>query len=416
VSLFRKEALQARQTPWLGEIVLIRPLSFSIAACVAVACALAVCLFLALGTYTKRVTVSGQLAPDTGLIKLHAPHTGIVVERHVHKGQTVKAGDLLYIVSTDTHNPLGSTQASISAQVGLREASLRAEQQRSRLLEQSERTDAQRKIDSLQAQIESLDTQVAGQRDRLALARRGVARSRKLVAQGYVSQEQLESKQEEALDQSNQLQSLRRSRIELNQELAAQRADLVQMDLKQRNKSAQFERDLSNAAEALTQSEAKRRLIITSPVAGTVTTALAQPGQTIDTSRPLATLTPAGAKLVAELYAPSSAIGFVRPGTPVLIRYQAYPYQTYGQQPGTVLSVAQAGLSANQFGDDAIRRVADGEPIYLIRVRLDSQNTAQRGQHLDLLPGMTLEADIMLQKRRLYQWALEPLYGLWDRL
>ncbi|OWT57635.1 HlyD family secretion protein [Candidimonas nitroreducens] len=415
MSLFRKEALQARQTPWLGEIVLVRPISFGIAACAAAACALAVCLFLALGTYTKRVTVNGRLAPDTGLIKLYAPHTGIVVERRVHKGQTVRAGDLLYTISTDTQNPLGSTQEAISAQVGRREASLRAEQQRSQLIEQSERAGIAQKIASLQAQIAALDTQVSGQRDRLALSRRAVARYRKLVAQGYVSQEQLEGRQEEALDQSNQLQSLRRNRIELNQQLATQRSDLAQLDLKQRNKSAQFERDLSNAAEALTQSEAKRRLMVTAPVAGTVTTALAQPGQTISSERPLATLTPAGARLVAELYAPSRAIGFVRPGTAVLIRYQAYPYQTYGQQPGTVLSVAQAGLAPSQFGDDAVRKDADGEPLYLIRVRLDSQDTAARGQHLALLPGMTLEADIMLQKRRLYQWALEPLYGLWGR-
>jgi membrane fusion protein len=416
VSLFRKEALQARQTPWLGEIVLARPISFGVAACAAAACAIAVCLFLAFGTYTKRVTVSGQLVPDSGLIKLYAPHTGIVVERRVHKGEVVKAGDLLYVVSTDTQNQLGSTQAAISSEVGRREASLRAEQRRSRLIEQTEHADAEQKISSLQAQIATLDAQISGQRDRLALARRAVSRYRKLVAQGYVSQEQLEHTQEDAIDQGNQLQALRRNRIELSQQLAAQRSGLAQLDLKQRNKSAQLERDLSNAAEALTQSEAKRRLMVSAPVAGTVTTALAQAGQTIDSGRPLATLTPTGAKLVAELYAPSRAIGFVRPGTPVLIRYQAYPYQTYGQQPGTVLSVAQAGLAASQFGDDAMHKDADGEPLYLVRVGLDSQTTAARGQRLALLPGMTLEADIMLQKRRLYQWALEPLYGLWGRL
>ena len=48
----------------------------------------------------------------------------------------------------------------------------------------------------------------------------------------------------------------------------------------------------------------------------------------------LASLVPAGAQLQAHLYAPSSAVGFVRAEQPVLLRYQAFPYQKFGHQHG----------------------------------------------------------------------------------
>ncbi|HEU0230053.1 MAG TPA: HlyD family efflux transporter periplasmic adaptor subunit [Burkholderiaceae bacterium] len=414
MSLFRKEALEARQTPWLGDIVLVRPVSFSIVVAVAVAAAVAVLLFLVLGTYTARETVSGQLVPDSGVITLRAPRAGVVVERRVRKGQKVKAGDVLYVVSTDTRSQLGSTQAAISAQVGRREASLRAEQQRTRQLHKSERTSLVTKISALAAELQTLDAQIKGQRARLALARQSVDRYRKLVAQGYVSREQLEARQQDALDQGNQLQSLQRDRIRMSEQLSAQRADLAELALKQQNEAARFERDLTNAAEALSESEAKRRELITAPVTGSVAAVLADPGQAIGGDRPLATIVPAGSKLVALLYAPSKAVGFVRPGDRVQIRYQAYPYQTYGQQPGTVLSVAHTALSASELRGGAVSGQSDTESLFLIRVRLASQTDSARGQALALLPGMALEADIMLQKRRLYQWALKPLYSLSD--
>jgi membrane fusion protein len=39
---------------------------------------------------------------------------------------------------------------------------------------------------------------------------------------------------------------------------------------------------------------------------------------------------PSGARLLAHLYAPSSAVGFLRADQPVLLRYDAFPYQKYG--------------------------------------------------------------------------------------
>ena len=102
--LYRTEALNARQVKWLGEIVLIRPISFSFLCALAGGLAVAVLIFLFFGTYTKRTTVSGQLVPDLGLVKVYVPQYGIVVKKNVVEGQAVKRGDVLYVLSSERYS------------------------------------------------------------------------------------------------------------------------------------------------------------------------------------------------------------------------------------------------------------------------------------------------------------------------
>ena len=71
--MFRQEALDAQHAGGLGEIVLIRPVSFSFLTLLAAAMALLVVGFFLFGSYTKRSTVSGQLVPASGQVKVHAP-------------------------------------------------------------------------------------------------------------------------------------------------------------------------------------------------------------------------------------------------------------------------------------------------------------------------------------------------------
>ena len=100
-TLFRQAASEAQQTKWLGDIVLVRPLSFTFLTIFAVTLAAIVICYLVAGTYTKRTTVSGQLIPNKGLIKVYASQPGIVQEKLVTEGQKVKRGDVLYVLSSE---------------------------------------------------------------------------------------------------------------------------------------------------------------------------------------------------------------------------------------------------------------------------------------------------------------------------
>ncbi|PFH08693.1 membrane fusion protein [Collimonas sp. PA-H2] len=418
MSLFREQAVTAQQSKWLGDIVLIRPLSFAFLTACAALLALLVCAFLACGSYTKHSTVSGQLLPSSGLIKVYAPQSGIVIQQHVKEGQALQAGEILYVLSSERQSSTqGATQAAISSQVEQRQASLRDELQKTRLLQQEERSGLNNKIAGLGNELAKLDKQIAGQQDRVKLAEDALQRYQGLLQQDYISREQFQQKQEDLLDQKNRQQSLERDRISVGRELSAQQSELGGLSLKQQNQLAQIDRTLASTGQELSESEAKRRIVVSAPQAGIATAVLADAGQAVDGNRPLLSIVPAGATLRAELYAPSRAIGFVRPGDQVLIRYQAYPYQKFGHQKGVVESVARTALPNNELNAIGVPAGGNGsEPMYRITVRLASQQVQAYGRPQPLQAGMLLDADVQQEKLRLYEWVLEPLYSLTGKL
>ena len=69
---------------------------------------------------------------------------------------------------------------------------------------------------------------------------------------------------------------------------------------------------------------------IRAPGDGFITSIVGHAGQPVAANAPLLTIVPAS-DLRAELLAPSSAVGFIAPGERVLLRYDAFPYQKFGQ-------------------------------------------------------------------------------------
>ncbi len=57
-----------------------------------------------------------------------------------------------------------------------------------------------------------------------------------------------------------------------------------------------------------------------------------------------------------------------------------------------------------------------GEPMYRITVQLQRQSVEAYGQDQTLSPGMLLEADVLLERRRLIEWIFEPLLSLAHRV
>ena len=414
--LFRDQALGAARTQILGTIVLIRPLSLTVLTSIAVALAVASALFLGFGTYTERSTVAGQLVSDAGLVKVYAPQAGIVLERHVIEGSPVKAGDLLFVVSSERSSASqGATQEAISENVSERAASVKAELESTRVLERTDREALAGKIQGLHTELLELEAERTDQGSRVMLAEESLSRYQKLKVDNLVSSEQLGQKTAELLDQRARLQALERDDTRLHQELSAAQAELGSLPLKEQNRLAELERLLSSTSEELAESEAKRRLVITAPGTGTATAVLATVGQAIDPARPLLRIVPAGSSLHAELFAPSRAVGFVRPGDPVLIRYAAFPFEKFGHQRGTVESISRTALPSNEL--DALGSVdSRSESLYRISVRLASQSVLAYGKDQPLQAGMLLNADVLREKRRLYEWVFEPLYALAGKL
>lgn len=415
--LFRTEAIDSQRPRWMGEIVMIRPLSLNFAVAFALVVVVAVASFLYWGSYTRRSVVSGQLMPGEGIVKIHAPQVGMVLERNVAEGQIVRNGDVLYVLSSDRRSTMiGENQATISAYVGQKQSMIRDEIRTRIALYQEENVLLRAKIQNVKAELARLDEQISAQMRRLSIAEEVARRYRDLLRTGFISTDQAQQKEGDLLDQRQKLKMLERDQEALRRELKAIEGDRDTLPLRQQSQVSELERKLMELGQALSESEANRRITILAPTSGIATAVLAEVGQVIDSSRPLLTVVPASASLEAQLFVPSSAMGFAKVGDPVLLRYKPFPYQKFGQHRGTIASISRSALPINELatasggvpGIDPVK----AELYYRVTVTLASQSVKAYGEDVPLLVGTLVEASLLHESRRLYEWALEPIYTL----
>jgi membrane fusion protein len=415
-SLFRHEVLENRQRDWLGSIQLTRPLSLHLLTALALAIAIAVIAYLVLGEYTRKARVTGFLVPDKGVIRLVAPRAATVLESHVAEGRLVHQGDVLYVLSVEQSTLAGDTDAVVQS-LSARERSLKGASLEQLEFERQRLAAADRQIEAMRHELAQMDAEAQLQEQRLVLAQQAQARLESLRSENFISAAQVQVKAEEVLGLRAQLQSLQRQRAVHLRETEQLQARRREIPLQVRAQRGEIDRSMAELAQQVAENEARRRIVVRAPQDGMVTGVLAQAGQAVTPAMALASLLPANARLQAHLFAPSSAVGFLRADQPVLLRYQAFPHQKFGQQSGQVVQVSRSPLQPSELAGLAQPSAGAGsEALYRITVALDRQSVAAYGQAQALVPGMQLEADVLLDRRRLIEWIFEPVLGLAGRV
>lgn len=417
-SLFRREALEHQRQDWLGSIQLIRPVSLSVVTALVVVAAVLVAAYLALGEYTRKARVSGYLAPDRGVIRLVPPQAATVVEAHAAEGQAVRAGDVLFVLAVGQATLSGDTQAAVQSSLASRERSLQTAARQRSQLEQTQTAAIDAQVADIRRELDAMGAEESLQRQRLALAQEALTQYEGLRNDNFVSSAQVRAKAEDVLGVKAQLQSLQRQRATRLREIASLQSQRVELPLRTQAAQGEIDRDIAALAQASAENEARQRIVVRAPQDGIVSGVLAAPGQNVTPAAALASLLPADAKLQAHLYAPSSAVGFVRAHQAVQLRYQAFPYQKFGHQSGAVAQVSRSPLQASELAGLPLPAAVSGsgEPLYRITVDLDQQSVAAYGAQQALSPGMQLEGDVLLDRRRLIEWLFEPVLGLAGRV
>lgn len=414
--LFRREALQAVQQQWLGHVHIVQPPALVWCVLLAVTVALGLTALLGGASYTRKAAAAGVLSPDGGLVRLAPAGAATVLERHVAEGQPVRAGDLLFVLGQDRSSRDDASQGALDRAVTRQRSSLEdmAAQQRA-LTERRDRALVLR-LDALQAEQAQLAAEASLQQRRLALAQQSLARLQALQAQGFVSEAQVLARQEELLALEAHGQALVRQQATLERERSALAGERATLPAQRDGAVAQVGSEIAELERDGAGLRGVRRIEFRAPVDGTVHGLVAAPGQSVAPPATLASLLPAGARLHAELLAPSRLLGFVRPGQAVRLRLEAYPHARFGAVTGRVQRVDRVPLGAAELAALALPPVRDaaGEPQYRIVVALDPLPPEWADR--PLAPGLRLQADLMLERRRLWEWLLEPLLGLQQRL
>ncbi len=410
--LFRQEALDHKRDTWLGDILLARPVAFAWLAAFFFCAAIASLGYLVWGEYTKKARVSGYLVPDQGLIKLFVKQPGPVIALNVKEGQFVKKGDVLLIISNERTNSQGGTQAEIAKQLEIRKASLEGDKPKFEKIYGEQIASAAQRLAQLEKELAQISLASAAQEERIKISSSVVARNKQLTEEKFVSELVLQEKQADLLEQQNRLRELSRSRMALEREGVALKAELANYPLKLRNEIAALDRAISEIAGTGFENEARRQEYVLAPQDGLITAVHTDVGKQAQPDRPLMSLIPDGTRLQADLYIPSRSVGFVRVGNVAQLQYQAFPYQKFGIQPGSVIKISRTAVPAQELPFPA----ANSEIYYVVTVRPEKEFVLAYGKQEPLQTGMQVDADIWLDRRTLLEWIFEPLFSITGRM
>lgn len=413
--LFRSEVLEARRVGWLGGISLVQPIPLWLLTGFAMLAATAIVLFLSLGEYTRRSRVTGQLVPDLGLATVVAPVDGVVRQAVPEEGDQVTRGRPLVVIATPRATT-GSGDMTAGLLSGIRAQRTGVEQG---FASQSELLGMQgagyeRQLEAARQELGQLGSAIGIRQEQLAIASDLLAHYRKLAERGYVSRVSLGQQEQATLELAAGLAALQRQAAALRRNIAGLEQVLHALPAQQSAQAAAKMRELAELTRQRLQVEASGEVLVMAPISGMVATRLVQPGQALQAGQPLFSLLPSGSQLEAQLWVPSRAIGFIEPGDAVVLRYDAFPHEKFGHRGGTVLRISWNALSPQGLGTPAGNSLA-GEPYYKVMVRLSEQSIVVYGRRESLRPGMLVEADILGERRKLYEWLLEPLYSLSGR-
>ena len=406
-TLFRQEAIafDLQQRQW-GEIVLLQSISTKLLSWGMVVAVALMLFFLCVAPYARKETVPGYISPAAGIARIVAPQPGTIQEVFVREGQTVEAGAPLLSVAlpqvTVEGDDVNITILNVLAhQRNQLRAQIAAEQRR--VASEQDRLTAQ--AGSLDAEIAGLQGQAALQSERIRIAETIVDMAAKLRPAGLISSVEHEHRQDASAQQKQALSALGVQLVERQSRLAETRSTLAQLPTVMATQLQPVRNELSATEQRMAEIEGRHAYVLRAPISGYISALQANVGQQADPRRPQLDIVPEKDSLQATLFVPSRAIGFVRPGQPVHLHYEAFPYQKFGTYGGRIIAVSRTVLTEN----DALGPLAPKEPSYKITAALDRPDVFAYGQSVRLRPDMRLKADIILEHRSLLSWLLDPL-------
>jgi membrane fusion protein len=400
--LFRQEVLEEQGEKIFADAILIWPPSVT-AVVGLYACFVAGVLIMAsFGHYQRKHHVRGVIQSDPSPTEVVAMAEGMVREILVREGRSVKKGETIAVLTRAMYAVSGvDTLVEHRRQMATEEERITKERLN---LEQKLKLD----LHVLATRHRGLQEESTQTRAILDLKKEQANRTASLVAttQELFRKKLVTRSEVEAL--GSQLASLRQSIGEEERQILKIATQIRESAMEKDRVKKDYERQslllVSKAAELksrLLDLDVDKDRAIKAPVSGWVTAINVDVGHTVTPSAVILTILPEVHTLKANLYLPSHVVPFVREKQPLWLQFEAFSPKKYGMIPGSVESLSKVPVKP------PFNTAHNGEPDhFLATVVVNPSKLKHKG--LTLKSGLLVDADILLERRRIADWLLDP--------
>lgn len=410
--MFRKEALEHQK--WKGTAVLLSSIPSWLVCVVCFMVTASFVMYIIFGSYTRRETILGEIVMQPHPIVLSASKSGYISERYVDVNQWIKKGDPLFKITldriTDSGNVGVNSINSIKDQIKKLDQiiELVKKNQTETLANLGKQIDKNSKIYADTKQY--FDEVSKSTEDYLVTLRK----YENLMKKGYSANDEVTLQRSRYFDQKSLRNNLQEKLIQqeaviinLENEIDSRKTDF-------QNQIIRYELQQNDLEIRLIELESVSELIVNAPIDGIVESVSVTLGQVIKENDALAQVIPANkGEFQLVMWVPNSAISFIKLNDPINIRYEAFPFEKFGQFKGVIshISTLPASLQELTFYKN-IPSADPNNPLYKIVVSIADQKVSYNDTTLYFLSGMKAEATVFLENRKLYEWMFLPFYKI----
>lgn len=386
-------------------------------------------LWAASAELSEAARAPGQVIPAGLLQKVQHLEGGLVHSVDVRNGSRVKAGEVLLTLQPETLRSeleqLYSRRAAaslelerVSALLDDRAPVFESTAAHADLVARQRRLYSDQ-LDSHREQLGLLDRQVAQretERDALTAELGIIGEELKLLAalskmQNDMARTHLSPKSD-SINARLRLVGTQREQRELQGKIRLAGTALEESRQRRSERLSRLREELSTQANELSASLAEisqaviraqlrmQRLKVRSPVDGIVTgLTVTTINEVVQPGEKLLDVVPTGRELMVEAKISPKDVGHVRVGQPVDILVSSYESTRFGSVRGRLHHI-----SASTYIDDG------GNPYYLAEVALSRDYVGTDPSQNRIIPGMTVQADVLTGKRTVMDYLLKPVY------
>jgi HlyD family secretion protein len=388
-------------------------------------------LWAALSQIDQVVVARGRLVNPLPNVVVQPLETAIVKSVEVRVGQVVKQGDTLAVLDATfvqaDETQLQARLQSLETQIGGLRAELAGDAELSK-----EPSNADEKLQaellrerraSYRAQQLRLSEDLSKLRAALATNRNDqqlvISRLRsikeietmqeKMVAQRYAAPLQLLEAQQRTQEVQRDLELARNRELEIRRELASLEAEKLAFEKNWRQRSMEELLAVTRERDALQQqlqkADKRNQLVTLLAPQDAVVLEIAKlsPGSVVQAAETFFTLVPLNTVLEAEVEIDSADIGYIKLGHPVHVKLDAFPFQRHGTLDATVRTISQDAFKRNPGAPGA------ADAYYLSRLTLEASGLKNMKESSRLLPGMTLNAEVVVGERSIMSYLAWPV-------
>jgi adhesin transport system membrane fusion protein len=142
-----------------------------------------------------------------------------------------------------------------------------------------------------------------------------------------------------------------------------------------------------------------KRTVVRSPMKGTIKQLKVKTvGGVIQPGMDLVEIVPFDDSLLVEARVLPRDIAFLHPTQPATVKFTAYDFSTHGGLPAKVVHI-----SPDTIVDE------EGVSYYLVRLQTESSHLGKEDDPLPIIPGMTVQVDILTGKKTILDYILKPI-------